>query len=132
MSIMVTVAVTKGDRYWVGLPEGYPGSCMGRTIAELMDEAQAGLPFMVSGPDGVPVRDVVIEYVFTDIPVDLRDEVRRYRELVIQRREIDRTLNELGARTVTRLRSVAALTDEDSAALLDISRQRANQLRNAG
>ena len=95
MSITVTVAVTKGDRYWVGLPEGYPGSCMGRTIAELMDEAQAGLPFMVAGPDGVPVRDLVIEYVFTDIPVDLRDEVRRYRELVIQRREIYRTLNEL-------------------------------------
>ena len=44
---------------------------------------------------------------------------------------MDRKLNDLGARTVKRLKSVVGLTDEDSAAKLGISRQRANQLRNA-
>jgi DNA-binding XRE family transcriptional regulator len=73
--------------------------------------------------------DVVIDYMFTDVPIELSDDIHRYRELVTQRRELDRTLNDLAARTVKRLRSVAGLTDEDSAAVLGISRQRVNQLR---
>jgi DNA-directed RNA polymerase specialized sigma24 family protein len=72
--------------------------------------------------------DVVIDYMFTDVPVELSDDIHRYRELVTQRRELDRTLNDLAARTVKRLRSVAGLTDEDSAAVLGISRQRVDQL----
>jgi predicted DNA-binding protein (UPF0251 family) len=44
---------------------------------------------------------------------------------------LDRTLGDLGTRTVKRLKSVVGLTDEDSAAMLGISRQRVNQLRNA-
>jgi transcriptional regulator with XRE-family HTH domain len=48
-----------------------------------------------------------------------------------QRKELDSALNEVAARTVRRLRSAAGLTDEDSAAMLGISRQRVNQLRNA-
>ncbi len=131
MSVRMTVTVTREGRYWVGVPDGYPGSCMGRSIMELMQEAQAILPFMASGADGVPVPDVVIDYTFSDVPVELSDDIHRYRELVTQRKELDRTLNELAARTVKRLRSVADLTDEDSAAMLGISRQRVNQLRNA-
>ena len=131
MSMRMTVTVTREGRYWVGVPDGYPGSCMGRSIMELMQEAQAILPFMASGADGVPVPDVVIDYTFSDVPVELSDDIHRYRELVTQRKELDRTLNELAARTVKRLRSVADLTDEDSAAMLGISRQRVNQLRNA-
>jgi DNA-directed RNA polymerase specialized sigma24 family protein len=69
--------------------------------------------------------------MFTDVPVELSDDIHRYRELATQRRELERTLNNLAARTVNALRSVAGLTDEDSAALLGISRQRVNQLRNA-
>jgi DNA-directed RNA polymerase specialized sigma24 family protein len=131
VSVRVSLKVTREDRYWVGVPDGYPGSCMGRSISELMQEAQAILPFMVAGPDGAPAPDVVIDYMFTDVPVELSDDIHRYRELATQRREIDRTLNELAARTVKRLRTVAGLTDEDSAAVLGISRQRVNQLRNA-
>ncbi len=127
----ITVKVTREGRYWVGVPDGYPGSCMGRSIMELMQEAQAILPFMASGPDGAPTPDVVIDYMFTDVPVELSDDIHRYRELVTQRRELDRTLNDLAARTVRRLRSVVGLNDEDSAAVLGISRQRVNQLRNA-
>lgn len=127
----ITLEVTKEGRYWVGVPDGYPGSCMGRSIMELMQEAQAILPFMASGPDGVPAPDIVIDYRFTDVPVELGHDIHRYRELVMQRKELDRTLNELAARTVKRLRSVTGLTDEDSAAMLGISRQRVNQLRNA-
>jgi DNA-binding XRE family transcriptional regulator len=131
MSVRVTVKVTKEGRYWVGVPDGFPGSCMGRSVTELIQEAQAIMPFMASGPDGTPVPDVVVDYTFTDVPVELSEDIHRYRKLVMQRRELDSALNELAVRTVKRLRSVAGLTDEDSAAMLGISRQRVNQLRNA-
>jgi hypothetical protein len=131
VSVQVTLRVTRKGRYWVGIPDDYPGSCMGRSIMELMQEAQAVVPFMASGPNGVPVPDIVIDYMFTDVPVDLSEDIHRYRELLTQRRELDRTLNDLAARTVKALRSIAGLTDEDSAAVLGISRQRVNQLRNA-
>jgi hypothetical protein len=131
MSIAVTLNVTRDGRRWVGLPDGYPGSCMGVSIMELLQEAQAILPYMVSGPDSKPVRDIVVDCVFTDIPVELQDDVRRYHELQAQRRDIDHMLSDLGARTARGLRSIAGFTDEDSAAALGISRQRVNQLRNA-
>jgi DNA-binding XRE family transcriptional regulator len=104
---------------------------MGHSMMELMQEAQAILPFMASGADGTPIPDVVIDYVFTDVPVELSNDIHRYRDLAAQRKELDHTLSDLGARTVKRLRSAVGLTDEDSAAILGISRQRANQLRNA-
>ena len=88
MSVRMTVTVTREDRYWVGVPDGYPGSCMGRSIMELMQEAQAILPFMASGADGVPVPDVVIDYTFSDVPAELSDDIHRYRELVTQRKEL--------------------------------------------
>jgi len=131
VSVRVSLNVTREGRYWVGVPDGYPGSCMGRSIMELMQEAEAILPFMASGADGVPAPDVVVDYMFTDVPVELSADIHRYRELATQRREIDKALNDLAARTVKALRSVAGLTDEDSAAVLGISRQRVNQLRNA-
>jgi hypothetical protein len=131
VNVRITLEVSRDGRYWVGVPSGYPGSCMGRSIMELMREAQAVLPFMASGPDGAPVADVDIEYRLADVPVELSHDIHRYRELVTQRKELDRTLNELAARTAKRLRSVAGLTDDDSAAMLGISRQRVNQLRNA-
>lgn len=131
MSTIVTLKVTREGRYWVGVPDGYPGSCMGHSMMELMQEAQAILPFMASGADGTPIPDVIIDYIFTDVPVELSDDIHRYRDLAAQRKELDRTLSDLGARTVKRLRSAVGLTDEDSAAVLGISRQRANQLRNA-
>jgi len=131
VSTRVTLKVTREGRYWVGVPEGYPGSCMGRSIMELMQEAEAILPFMTSGADGVPLPDVEIDYMFSDVPLELSDDIHRYRDLAMQRKELDRTLGELGARTVKRLRSIVGLTDDDSAAMLGISRQRVNQLRNA-
>lgn len=131
MSTRVALRVTREGRYWVGVPDGYPGSCMGRSVMELMQEAEAILPFMTSGADGVPVPDVEIDYMFTDVPLELSDDIHRYRDLAMQRKELDGTLGELGARTVKRLRTVVGLTDDDSAAMLGISRQRVNQLRNA-
>ena len=131
MSTTVKLLVSREGRNWVGLPDGYPGSCVGRSVMELMLEAQAILPYMLAGPDGVANRDIEVDCVFTEIPIELQDDVRQYHELAEQRRELDRKLNELGARTVRRLRAAAGLTDEDSAAMLGISRQRANQLRNA-
>lgn len=131
MSVRVALKVTREGRYWVGIPDGYPGSCMGRSIVELMQEAEAILPFMTSGSDGAPVRDVVIDYMFADVPLELTDDIHRYRELAAQRRELDQTLNDLAGSTVKALRTMVGLTDEDSAAVLGISRQRVNQLRNA-
>jgi hypothetical protein len=71
MSVRVTVKVTREGRYWVGIPDGFPGSCMGHSIMELMQEAQAIIPFMASGLDGTPEPDVVITTRFTDVPVEL-------------------------------------------------------------
>jgi len=98
---------------------------------ELMLEAQAILPYMMSGPDGAPVNDIVVDCVFTGVPDEIQDDVRHYHELAARRRDLDHELNELGAKTVKQLKAVAGLTDEDSAAMLGISRQRANQLRHA-
>jgi hypothetical protein len=131
MSTTVKLLVSREGRNWIGLPEGHPGSCVGRSIAELMLEAQAILPYMLASPDGVPNRDIVVDCVFTEIPVELQEDVRQYHALTEQRRDLDRRLNALGARTVKKLRAAAGLTDDDSAAMLGISRQRANQLRNA-
>jgi hypothetical protein len=131
VSVRVTLKVRREGRYWIGVADGYPGSCMGRSIMELMQEAQAIMPFMASGPDGSPAPDVAIDYMFIDVPVELSEDIHRYRELVTQRRELDRALNDLAARTAKGLKSVVGLTDEDSAAMLGISRQRVNQLRNA-
>ena len=82
---------------------------MGRSIMELMAEAEAILPFMASGPDGAVAPDVTIDYMFTDVPVELSDDIHRYRELVTQRKELDRTLRDLGARTVKHLKAVVGL-----------------------
>lgn len=131
MSIKVTMQVRREGRHWVGLPEGYPGSCYGKSIAELMEEARAIIPYMLCGDDGIPVRDFEVDCVFTDLPIEIRADIQHYHELAAQRRELDQALNELGLSTVKQLRSVARLTDEDSAAMLGISRQRVNQLRNA-
>jgi len=70
MSVRGTVTVTREGRYWVSVPDGFPGSCMGRSVMELMQEAQAILPFMASGPDGSPAPDVIIDYAFTDVAVE--------------------------------------------------------------
>jgi hypothetical protein len=64
VSVRVTIKVTREGRYWVGVPDGFPGSCLGRSIMELMREAQATMPFMASGPDGIPEPDIVIDYTF--------------------------------------------------------------------
>jgi hypothetical protein len=131
MSIAIKLRVTREGRHWVGLPEGYPGSCVGTSIMELLQEAQAILPYMVSGPDGQPVQDIEVDCIFADMPIELQADIDEYHQLTVQRRELDDTLRTLGSRTVQRLRAVAGMTDEDSAALLGISRQRVNQLRNA-
>jgi hypothetical protein len=46
MNVRVMVKVRREGRYWVGVPDGIPGSCMGRSVMELMQEAQAILPFI--------------------------------------------------------------------------------------
>lgn len=74
MPVQVTLRVSRDGRYWVGVPDGYPGSCMGRSITELMREAQAIMPFMVCGCNGVPAQDVVIDYVVTDVPAELSSD----------------------------------------------------------
>lgn len=131
MTTTIKLNVTKEGKYWVGLPDGYPGSCSGRSITELLQEAQAILPFMACGSDGKPVTDIVVDCVFTGLPAELQVDLRNYHELVEERRNLDKKVSDLAARTVKSLRSIAGLTDQDTAALLGISRQRVNQLRHA-
>jgi hypothetical protein len=96
MSTNVTLAVTREGRYWVGVPDGYPRVMHGAQHQGVDGEAQAIRPFMASGVGGSPVDDIVIDYVFTDVPVEFSDDIHQYRELATQRRELDRTLSDAG------------------------------------
>lgn len=93
--------MAKDGPYWVGFPDDYPGSCMGSTLTELMAEAEAILPWMACSPDGKPVADLSVAYVFADVPAEVSEDVRRYRELAAQRRELERKLSDLGSSTVS-------------------------------
>jgi hypothetical protein len=54
-------ALDSGAWVWTALPQGYPGSAGGRTIAELHKEVEA-LKHFFTGKD--PSTDVVVDYLY--------------------------------------------------------------------
>jgi hypothetical protein len=50
-----------GAWVWTGLPQGYPGSAGGRTIAELHEEVEA-LKHFITGTD--QTTQINVDYVF--------------------------------------------------------------------
>jgi hypothetical protein len=59
-----------GAWVWTGLPDGYPGSAGGRTVAELFEEVE-GLKHFMTG--AAPATDIRVDYLYevADIPVEV-------------------------------------------------------------
>jgi hypothetical protein len=54
-------ALDSGAWVWTGLPDGYPGSAGGRTVAELFEEVEA-LKHFITGEDAA--ADIAVEYLY--------------------------------------------------------------------
>jgi hypothetical protein len=119
-----------GAWVWTALPQGYPGSAGGRTIAELHEEVEA-MKHFITGTD--QATEITVDYVY-DVPglsgeilVDYRHGRSRRDAAAV---ELRRANDELGAKaraTAAALRA-AGLSVRDSAAVMDLSKSRFEQL----
>jgi DNA-directed RNA polymerase specialized sigma24 family protein len=123
-------ALDTGAWVWTALPQGYPGSAGGRTIAELHEEVEA-LKHFFTGED--PETDIAVDY-FYELPGVAPEVLIDYRHGRSARDkaadELRRANEELSAKaraTATALRR-AGLSIRDSAALMDLSKSRFEQI----
>ncbi len=115
---------------WTALPQGYPGSAGGRSIAELHEEVEA-LKHFITGAD--PTTQIVVDYVYevpglsSEILIDYHHGRSRRDEAAA---ELRRANDELGskARTMASALRAAGLSVRDSAAVMDLSKSRFEQL----
>jgi hypothetical protein len=119
-----------GAWVWTGLPQGYPGSAGGRTIAELHEEVEA-MKHFITGTD--QATEITVDYVY-DVPGLSGEILVDYRHGRSRRdaaaAELRRANDELGAKaraTAAALRA-AGLSVRDSAAVMDLSKSRFEQL----
>lgn len=119
-----------GAWVWTALPQGYPGSAGGRTIAELHEEVEA-MKHFITGTD--QATEITVEYVY-DVPGLSGEILLDYRHGRSRRdaaaAELRRANDELGAKaraTAAALRA-AGLSVRDSAAVMDLSKSRFEQL----
>jgi hypothetical protein len=119
-----------GAWVWTGLPQGYPGSAGGRTIAELHEEVEA-MKHFITGTD--QATEITVDYIY-DVPGLSGEILIDYRHGRSRRdaaaAELRRANDELGAKaraTAAALRA-AGLSVRDSAAVMDLSKSRFEQL----
>lgn len=119
-----------GAWVWTALPQGYPGSAGGRTIAELHEEVEA-MKHFITGTD--QATEITVDYVY-DVPGLSGEILVDYRHGRSRRdaaaTELRRANDELGAKaraTAAALRA-AGLSVRDSAAVMDLSKSRFEQL----
>lgn len=123
-------ALDSGAWVWTGLPEGYPGSASGRTVAELFEEIEALKHFM-TGQD--PATDIGVDYLYEvdGFPVEVLIDYQHSRAARdIAAEELRRANEELTAKaraTAPALRA-AGLSVRDGAALMGLSKSRFDQL----
>src|SRR5215471_1865954 len=123
-------ALDTGAWVWTALPQGFPGSAGGRTIAELHDEVDALKHFFTSEDPGT---DIAIDYIYElpgvapEILVDYRHE-RSHRDAAAV--ELRRANDELSAkaRAAAAALRAAGLSIRDSAALMGLSKSRFEQI----
>jgi DNA-directed RNA polymerase specialized sigma24 family protein len=123
-------ALEGGAWVWTALPQGYPGSAGGRTIAELQEEVEA-LKHFFTGEDAATA--VVVDYVY-ELPEGAREVLVDYqhgRSIRDQAAaDLRRANDELGtkARTVAAALRGAGLSIRDCAALMGLSKSRFEQI----
>ena len=119
-----------GAWVWTALPQGYPGSAGGRSIAELHQEVEL-LKHFITGAD--PATEINVDYVY-EIPGLSRDLLIDYRHGRSRRDEAAAELrhanDDLGtkARTMASALRAAGLSIRDSAAVMELSKSRFEQL----
>jgi DNA-directed RNA polymerase specialized sigma24 family protein len=123
-------ALDTGAWVWTALPQDFPGSAGGRTIAELHDEVEA-LKHFFTGED--PATDIAVDYMY-ELPGVAPEVLAGYRHERTQRDqaalELRRANDKLIAKAhaaATALRA-AGLSIRDSAALMGLSKSRFEQI----
>jgi DNA-directed RNA polymerase specialized sigma24 family protein len=123
-------ALDTGAWVWTALPQGYPGSAGGRTIAELHEEVEA-LKHFFTGED--PATDISVDYIYElpGISPEILMDYRHGRSARDQAAlELRRANDELGAkaRAAAAALRAAGLSVRDSAALMGLSKSRFEQI----
>jgi hypothetical protein len=122
--------VDTGAWVWTGLPQGYPGSAGGRTIAELHQEVEA-LKHFITGAD--QSTKITVDYVYevpglpSEVLIDYRHGRSRRDEAAAELRRANEELGTKARTTASALRA-AGLSIRDSAAVMDLSKSRFEQL----
>ncbi|MFF3440303.1 hypothetical protein [Streptosporangium sp. NPDC002721] len=117
-------AVRKTD-YWIALPMDAPiqGGVSGDTLAELYEEVEAAKHFILDAP---AEAEIVVTYLYevAGVPPAVLDT---YRDLRARRDQVAAQLGETAREAVAALRA-AGVSVRDSAALLELSKSRVDQL----
>jgi DNA-directed RNA polymerase specialized sigma24 family protein len=119
-----------GAWVWTALPQGFPGSAGGRTIAELHDEVDA-LKYFFTGED--PDVDIVVDYIYElpgvapEILIDYRHGRSHRDDVAAQLRRANDELS-IKARAVATALRATGLSIRDSAALMGLSKSRFEQI----
>jgi hypothetical protein len=120
-----------GTWVWTALPQGYPGSTGGRSIAELHEEVEA-LKHFITGAD--PATEITVDYVYeipglsTGLLIDYRHGRSRRDEAAAELRHANDDLG-VKARTMASALRAVGLSIRDSAAVMELSKSRFEQLR---
>lgn len=119
-----------GAWVWTALPQDYPGSAGGRTIAELHEEVEA-LKHFITGTD--PATEINVDYIYEipglsgDLLIDYQHGRSRRDEAAAELRQANDALGSKARTMASALREVG-LSIRDSAAVMDLSKSRFEQL----
>jgi len=123
-------ALDTGAWVWTALPQGFPGSAGGRTIAELHDEVEA-LKHFFTAED--PATDIIVDYIYElpgvapEILVDYRHERSQRDQAALELRRANEELSARARAAAAALRK-AGLSVRDGAALMGLSKSRFEQI----
>lgn len=132
LTVLVTreQALDSGAWVWTALPQGFPGSAGGRTVAELREEVEALKHFFTG--EG-PASDIAVDYIYElpgvapEILIDYRHERSLRDRAALELRRANDELSVKAREAATALRA-AGLSIRDSAALMGLSKSRFEQI----
>lgn len=119
----LTARAIRKDGYWIALFEGYPtGGVSGDNLAELHEEVEAVKHFVL---DLSPDTPVTVNYVY-----DLDEQATTAFHDYLESKAAAAKLPD-AARQAAKALTQAGLTERDTAALMELSKQRVHQLKHA-